>query len=197
MNNSLTMKSKKKATILETLKEQGTMGLLKSTLQLGTPFLTRLEQIILKEILIENKTFNDLKASLKLMPMRQQQILNTGIRRMHKIMAEMNEKVVAYDVVKKELVETKNRLAEFETAIKKQNELSPKLKESQNQLIENIGFSARVRNICHKKDIKTLFDLVGYTKKDFSSIRDCGKKCSDEVEVFLLSKGLSWGMHSL
>ena len=60
--------------------------------------------------------------------------------------------------------------------------------------INKIDFSSRIQSICWNGGIDTIADLVKYSSKDFSKLRNAGKKSGCEVEFFLKSNGLSWEM---
>ena len=60
--------------------------------------------------------------------------------------------------------------------------------------IEIPMFSVRARNCLKAVDIETVRDLVRLKKSDFDSYRTFGRKTLDELDMFLESHGLHWGM---
>ena len=60
--------------------------------------------------------------------------------------------------------------------------------------IEIPMFSIRARNCLKTVDIETVRDLVRHKKSDFDSYRNFGHKTLDELDMFLESHGLHWGM---
>ena len=60
--------------------------------------------------------------------------------------------------------------------------------------IEIPMFSVRARNCLKAVDIETVRDLVRHKKSDFDSYRNFGHKTLDELDMFLESHGLHWGM---
>ena len=102
-------------------------------------------------------------------------------------------------VMETELVATRKMIETFGNSAYPQDRISLEvnsleLKKTLSTSVDNFEFSQRVLNICLMADIDTIADLVRYSRKDFSDLRNSGKKSVDEVEHFLKSKGLSWKM---
>jgi len=177
----------------KTIREQSLEEILPYLFTFGDNIFTELEQTLLKEVLIYNKTFFDLIPSTELTTFRQKQIFNAAVKRLCRILHETGKKQSAYNKIEYELAEANEKLQNITS---KQNTLSlaPELKVLLDTPIDKAGLSARVVNICSRAGIGTLFDLIKYSRADFLKHRDSGKKSADEVEDFLKNKGLFWKM---
>jgi DNA-binding NarL/FixJ family response regulator len=60
---------------------------------------------------------------------------------------------------------------------------------------DDIYFSKRTTNVLAYMDVKTLADLVQYKKTDLLRVRNCGRKTVREIDDYLDSVGLSFGMN--
>ncbi|HTA84523.1 MAG TPA: DNA-directed RNA polymerase subunit alpha C-terminal domain-containing protein [Bacteroidia bacterium] len=174
----------------KTLKEQRIEELLQSLLLFGG--LSKLEQTILTEVLINDKQFKDLTQSLRLTTYRQKQIFNTTTSRLMKALAVANENEDAYSAMKVELAATKKKLEALEKNNEERDKISPETKELLAIPIDKTYLSSRVKNVCYKADINKVSDLIKYSKRAFGGLRDSGKKSIDEVGAFLEAHGLSW-----
>jgi len=174
----------------KTIREQRIEELLQSLLLFGG--LSKLEQTILTEVLINDKQFKDLTKTLRLTTYRQKQIFNTATSTLMKALAVANEEVNAYSAMKVELAATKKKLEALERSIEEKKKLSPEMKELLAIPIDKTSLSSRVKNVCYKADINKVSDLIKYSKRAFGGLRDSGKKSIDEVGAFLEAHGLSW-----
>lgn len=182
-------------------REQGIEDLLPHLILLGNKTLTKFEQTILTEILLNKLTFNEVAKTNKLPMLRQKQLFSISIRNLSKVLDYVSENIGNSKVLENELSEAKRNLAEakeklkaLQDSIDKRNTLSPELKELIDTPIDKIGFSARVLNICLRVNIDTIADLVSYSRHNFRALRDMGEKSFNEVETYLKSKGLTWKM---
>jgi len=64
-----------------------------------------------------------------------------------------------------------------------------------NKDIRDCGFSVRTMTALVALDVKTIGDLCGMSKLRFLSCRGAGKKSLNEVDYFLHSLGLGWGIN--
>ena len=60
--------------------------------------------------------------------------------------------------------------------------------------VKNFNFTVRALNCMRSADIETVGDLVKYPKSDLMKFRNFGKKSLAELEYFVESHNLSWGM---
>ena len=104
----------------------------------------------------------------------------------------MQELLLSYKAMEEELTETKEKLKTLQDSIDKVYKRSLELKELLATPIDKKWFSVRVLNIFSQAGINTILDLIKYSRADFLKYRNSGKKCADEVEAFLKSKGLFW-----
>lgn len=88
-------------------------------------------------------------------------------------------------------------LSDVEKSISKMNrEMLIKLLEKS---VKECGFTTRTQNILRapsgiQKEIKTVGELCGLSRVEFLSYRGAGQKSADEVEDYLHSIGLDWGI---
>jgi DNA-directed RNA polymerase alpha subunit len=178
----------------KTIREQSIDELLPFLLLFGKGQLSKLEQNLLAEVLLNGKQFKDLTSTLQLTTTRQKQIFDNAINRLMKalVLAIESEKANAYSVMEKELHEVKSNLAVLKINLKQQNELSQEMKELLATPIHKTGLSARVKNLCYNAKIDTVTDLIRYSRRDFTGLRGSGQNCGNEVELFLENNGLSW-----
>jgi DNA-directed RNA polymerase alpha subunit len=90
-----------------------------------------------------------------------------------------------------ELITPTERLV-FNRVVYQEKKLSKEQQVLLNIPIPKANLSSRVQNICWNAEIDTIANLIGYSRKDFCTLRNCGEKTCDEVELFLKSKGLFW-----
>ena len=83
--------------------------------------------------------------------------------------------------------------------IEKENGISllPKDKEEEDLLTKDIrrcDLSIRAKNVLHAIGINTIGELVQVRKSQLRGIRNCGEKTIDELDNFIRSNGLKWGL---
>jgi predicted O-linked N-acetylglucosamine transferase (SPINDLY family) len=178
----------------KTIREQSIEELVQSLLLLNNAKLSKLEQTILTEVLINGKHFKDLSRPLHLTTYRQKQIFNNATNRLMKALAvaDESEDANAYSAMKTELEATKNKLEVLEKSIKEQKWFSPEMKKILSIRIDTSALSARVKAICYHNKIHQVSDLIKYSRRDFAGLVGCGIKNITEVEVFLEAHELSW-----
>lgn len=186
----------------KTLKESSANELLKITLRIGNKSLTRLEKVVLEEVLINRKTFSEIEGNLKLTPFRLKQLFNVGFRRLKDNLLYIDEGLSeaenmknTYDNSQAELANVKWELEKLNEKIKAKDELKPEIKNLISTSIYDLNLSARIQNMCKAADIETLADLVRIQRREFTAFRNIGEKSIKEVEAFLSIHGLTWGMN--
>lgn len=156
--------------------------------------LVPLHRAMLKEVLVNNKTFGELKGILKLTTFRQRELFKDAVRSLKIRLDSLNNIYTDYQAIEKELEEAKSVIKHLEAKIEKDSSISPEIKKKLAVSIGKAGFSSRVQGICSYAGLHTLSDLVHLSKREFSNIRNCGKTSVDEVEAYLNKNGLSWKM---
>ena len=83
--------------------------------------------------------------------------------------------------------------------IEKENGISllPKDKEEEDLLTKDVrrcDLSIRAKNVLHAIGINTIGELVQVRKSQLRGIRNCGEKTIDELDNFIRSHGLKWGL---
>ncbi len=180
--------------IKKTIREQSIEELLPHLLALGDGALTKLEQALLEEILINNNTFTDLTKSIQLPTLRQKTVFGNAIKQLIKTLHVAKDRVNTFSILEKELVTTKRKLEALEETINRKNKLSPEVKELLPIKIDTLGFSSRLLNICLNANINKVSDLVCHSRRGFLNSRNCGKLSIDEVDTFFKKNGLEWEM---
>ena len=180
----------------EALREQSIKKLFKALLPFGNTTLPAIEQRLLKEVLINKKTFEELQKPLGIPIVTQEKLFNHALKHLNRILCDVSEKLHtnAYTILEKELAETKKKLESLERSAEQHDKLSPELKELLATPISQCDLPPRVQNICLFAEIKTVHDLVRYSRYDFKSFRNSGKRTCNDVEEFLEENGLSWEM---
>ncbi len=187
-NDNATLKSEAIQEILTALVEVNFKGL--------SPHsgLVPLHRAMLKEVLVNNKTFGELKGILKLTTFRQREIFKDAVKSLKVRLEGLNNVYKDYQAIEKELDEARSVIKYLESKIEKENSISPEIKKKLAVPIGKVGFSSRVQGICSYAGLHTVSDLVHLSKREFNNIRNCGKTSVDEVEAYLNKNGLSWKM---
>ena len=178
----------------KTVREEAIRNLLVTLFKVNIGAITLLHKTMLWEVIINGKSFAELRDIVQLTTARQRVIFQNAINRLIHALQGLNEKLNSCDELKEELLITQKHLEILENKINKEISISPKLKNALSIPIDKAGFSARVKQICSMADIRFISDLVGFSKREFLGLRNCGKRSIDEVEAFLNSNGLSWKM---
>ena len=112
------------------IRDQSIEELLKNILPYGNMALSELEQTLLKEVLINNKTFKELNKFFGISVIRQEQIFANALIHLNRTLRTISEKLNthAYTILEKELAETKKKLELFEISVENHDKLLPKIK---------------------------------------------------------------------
>ena len=73
-------------------------------------------------------------------------------------------------------------------------QLSPEMKALLSQKVEDLDLSVRTCNLLKANGIDTILDLCRLKKTDWLKFRNGGKKALKELDDFLTSCNLTWGM---
>lgn len=165
--------------------------------------LTPRESDLLREIIWDCKAVETVAKKWGLTNIRVRQILDKAKRRvLHTSRLELFN-------WEKHITERQKLLFEIDQLKREKNELALSLGKDPDQpilftkvpkhpklLIKLIDcdLSVRALNCLKSADIETLEELISYDKTQFFKFRNFGKKSLTEIEEFLSSKGLSFGM---
>lgn len=180
-------------TSLERLRSESIKTLLTSLLRMGANSLTPSEKFLLRNILLKEPGAKG--KPIRLTPLRKE-IFNSGIRKLNERLSYLRTNTGRVDKLKQERSQLKNRLNSLETAITFYNEDMEKVKKLKSEKIRETSLSTRLKNICHSGSIRTVFDLVCYSRRRFFLIRGSGKKMIEEIEAYMQERGLTWEMYS-
>lgn len=178
----------------KTIREESTKELLYNLLQIEINTLSQLQKKMLIEVLINGKTFGELKENLGLTSSRQRVVFKNGVNNLSKALLVMNDKLKAYDLLQAELLIAQRLIKNLEGQIEKKASINPKLKKLLSLSIDKTGLSARVLTVCSWAGVNTVSDLVRCSKRKFLGFRNCGKTSMVELEEFLNKNNLSWEM---
>jgi len=156
--------------------------------------LTSVQKRLLTEILVNKRSFNIVKNETGLTLPRLKAIFHDGVGVLNKGMYNLTNLRKEYFTLNEQ---HKKLTDKFNLVTKKEDQMSkfsPEIRERLNMPIEQTPFSHRVYNVCKSLKINHVSDLVKYSPRDFLSLRSFGKQSIIEVEKFLLTNGLYWGM---
>jgi len=188
------MKPTKKIDDNKTLRTQTTKDLLALLISIGKDTLTTREYEILEGVLVHQKTFGDLADEQLLTRSRIKTIFENGVKRLNHLYSGIYKRITTFDAIEKENRELKKNLSKVESNIAKQNSIPPELRKLLDTSIDELGFSKRLLGVCIGSNIRTVKDLVQHTRLDFIRMRNFGSKTMNELEDFLASKNLLFGM---
>jgi predicted DNA-binding protein YlxM (UPF0122 family) len=190
----------------KTIKEKTRRELSIKLVEVASKYLTEREEEILGDILLDDKTFNEIGDRLQLTSARVKQIFEKGVRRMYHFLNTIEEKILRYDELSEQYSKMEKDLADLkkQVAVADKNKaiwkaLLSKTRELLSTPIEDTTLSARIKNLCANGDVfgiipVTVADLVKLSPSKLKTFRNCGKKSIDEIEDFLSDNGLKWGM---
>jgi hypothetical protein len=186
----------KMPTTFELMKQQGVNELLKSILSLADGNLQEIQRKVLHAILIENKTTKELRKSLPHLPaLRHEPVFRSGISDLCRTTARLLEIAADYKKVIPELHRLRKEKQYANEKLSRRAKLTPEQQETLGLTLEQAGFSARIRNSFNNEGIVTIADVVGFSRHSIRRFRNTGTKSVNEIEAFLKSKGLDWGMN--
>lgn len=178
----------------KTLKDDASKELIASLLEINFEGLRPLYKTMLIEVLINGKTFSELKETVKLTTSRQRVVFLDAVKLLKKELNRMNNILASFKTMEKELSQAQSVIEYLEGKTSKENNLTPELKNKLAIPIGKSGLSSIVQQACSLGNIHSVSDLVSFSKREFLNLRNCGKKCVDEVETYLDKNGLSWKM---
>lgn len=178
----------------KTVREEAQKELLTALLKLDFKDFSPVYKTMLVEVLINGKTFTELKETVKLTTSRQKAVFQDAVNILKRNLQNVSNTLTSYQAMEKELSRSKAVIEFLEDKTNKENGIPPKLKKKLDIPIGKAGFSARVQQICSSGGIHSVSDLVGFSRREFLQLRNCGKISADEVEIYLEKNGLFWKM---
>lgn len=176
------------------VREEAQQELLTALLKVDFNDFSPIYKTMLVEVLINGKTFTELKDTVKLTTSRQKIVFKDAVSILKSNLQEVNKALAAYQAMENELSQSKAVIEFLENKINKENSVPPSLKKKLAISIGKTGFSARVQQICSSAGIHSVSDLVGFSRREFLQLRNCGKLSADEAEAYLDKNGLTWKM---
>lgn len=163
--------------------------------------LTQREMDILKMVLLEDKKPEEIAGKCDLTSERIKQIFQHGIKRLYIKMDAFTDALNKKPEMQREINDLTNQVNLLEAKLNLYDETKKRRSAlpEETQLLLNVGLedfdiSVRALNILNNENIKTVEDLVKIKRTDFLKLRNAGKKGADELEAFLISRGLAWNM---
>ena len=157
------------------------------------PFLRRGNEV-LREMLINGRGVKETSKVLNLPLTRVKQLFPQGAKVICARLDSLNDELKAARELEKENKLLRERLKQFDEKKERLDAIPEKTRKILSIKIEDIDLPMRVVNTCRMEKIQTIGDLVKLSKREFMSMRNMGRKCAGEVEEFLFSKDLRWGM---
>lgn len=178
----------------KTVREESIKKIVHSVLKIEVKSITELEKSILVGVLDKGKSFAELQQANNLTSTRQRTVLEQAVTKFNKYLDSTNDWQQLYEESQKELIELRHWKKLLEASVEKENAIDPELKKMLSLVVQEVGFSNRVLQIFTNNDIFTVADIVKYSKRKISRLRNCGKKSVKEIETFIEKNGLYWGM---
>lgn len=188
----------------KTAKETARKELTIKLVEVGSKLLTKLEQEVLTQVLINEKSFAEIGDYRQLTAGRVRQIFEKGIRRINAFLSTIDERMVRYLEISEKYAEMEEKVTKYEEKeIEKTKDaqimssLPPTTQKLLKTKIVNTDLSARVKNACEKGNIwgeriETVENLIRTGKKELLKFRNFGNKSIDEIEEFFRKHNLSW-----
>lgn len=155
---------------------------------------TKVDADLLRMVLVENRKLSEIANELNLSLLQVTQLFYRALGRVSIRYANFNTQIENAIDLQGEILLLRGKLLRYERKENNVHSLPYETKKILFQRISDIGFSKRVWNILNAHEIEIVADLVRITKRTFSTWRLVGEGCIKEVNDFLLSKGLRWGM---
>ncbi len=176
--------------------EEAVSSLIHSLLKGDITRLVSIHHQLLTEVLCNGKTFVELKDVVNLNTARQKTIFENAVRILDNQIQNTNEKLASYDKMEKELIELRHWKQLLEANIEKKVEknIDPELMKKISQSLQQAEFSTRLKQIFANEKIKTIADLINYSRYELLKIRNCGKGSITEIENYFEKNGLWWDM---
>ncbi len=168
--------------------------LLQHTLLLAGNKFVLLERQVLKDVLVDNKSYQEVARLRGQNAQRQEFIFTRAFEKLVHAIDETHSSILAHRKLEEELEKVNSELEMLKEKISRQNKLTPKQKQLLDTSIDRLDLSARTQNVCSRNEIMVLSDLVKLTRREFMALRNCGEASVAEVEKIFRKHGLSWGM---
>lgn len=178
----------------KTIREESINLLLNTLLNLEISSISNRERTILIEVLVNGKSFSELKDTLLLTTSRQRAILKNAVTRFNNSLITINDKLKLHDSLLLDYYKAQKEKEVMESKLIKQKPINPKLKKILDLPIEQTGLSKRVQNVCLYGEIFHVSDLVRRSPHEMAALRNFGKKGIAEIENFLEKNKLWWKM---
>lgn len=182
-------------------KEQVIKEILERVLRIDVHPFHRRGNEVLREMLLHGKGVKETSKILNLPLMRVKQLFPQATRTLCSKLDGVNEQLGNISELEREITKLKNKIASYEEKERqlkeKESKLSALPEEIQNILFKKMyefDISIRALNVCKHNDIETLTDLVKLHRNQFLKLRNAGTKTVNELEQFIVSKGLHWNM---
>lgn len=168
--------------------------LLQHTLLLAGKKFVLLERQVLKDILIDNKSYREVARLRGQNAGRQKFIFTQAFEKLIHAIDETHSSILAHRKMEQEIEEVKAELGILKEKISRRKKLTPKQKKLLDTPVDELNLSERTKNICSRNNIRLLYDLVKLSRRDFLFLRNCGEGRAKEVDEIFRKHGLSWGM---
>ena len=104
------------------------------------------------------------------------------------------DNIKSVDIMERALATVREMMKRDAEKADPSEQLSPEMKVLLSQKVEELDLSVRTRNILKANGIDTILDICRMKKTDWLKFRNGGKKSLTELDDFLTSHNLAWGM---
>lgn len=158
---------------------------------IGNPLISEWETDILRMILVENKSVQNVADKFNRTPATINLRFKRAIRRIKLRYANLTKELKNAIALQNEVKLLESKLQRFEK-IERVEQMSPETKKILLMDIKEFDFSKRVLNAFDAADICTVADILKISKTHLLYFRGVGKYSVYEIEDFLQTKGLKW-----
>lgn len=145
---------------------------------------------------IEKRNFKDVSEKIGLSEQRVRQIFHKATRKLFNNINKLFATAIDFTTLNNSNTDLVKRNISLEKELKKieseKNIIEIHMRKILATPMKDIGFSVRVYNSFTGADIKTLGEIISYSKKDLSKLRNLGKESLEEIFRLVESYGLKF-----
>ncbi len=161
---------------------------------LDSALLHKKDREVLTAFLVQDKTTKEVAEITKLTTFRVKQILVDAVHRVKLKLITLDKQFSMRGSMQEKIDSLMERVRRYEEREREINALPENRRKLLSVKLADIDFSIRLLNACQLSKINTVGDIVKLTKREFMSLRNVGRKSVDELDEFIHTKDLHWGM---
>lgn len=153
---------------------------------------------VMKEVIMNNKSLEDISKEIGLTRERTRQIFQTACKRIYFRVKGISSQLMVMDSFISENTELKEENRVLRSLLNENKVVTDKkIIDVLKIKIEDLGLSRRVMSIFKSVDILTMGDIVKYSKGDLVKFRSFGAICLTEVEKVVAKYGLKFASEKI